>query len=166
MRVIYLISGFLLMFGKFASANDLLVVSGYGIKNEIMNIEESCPPQTICPNYWYRYEIKVRDVLLNSGEAKGNLVGVRKQHDQFIMPPEELSVFVLKKIKDAKLRKKLNSDYLVVDFSRPKTIYCFNLDAKALGVELDDLITIEPAGMWKQECISGAELMEANSDSL
>jgi len=157
MRFRYILSGMLLLFMNFASANDLIVVSGYGIENKMMNIEENCPPQTLCPNHWYKYKITVKEVLKGK-VGKRSLVGVKKQHDQFEMEPDELSVFVLKEIKDEKLRKKLNSDYLVVDFSPPKVIYCFNMDIKSLGLEPADLIISEPAGMWKQECIDSTEL--------
>ena len=162
MRFRYILCGMFLLFINDASADDLLVVSGYGIENERMKIEESCPPQTLCPNYWHKYKIIVKESL--KGEVvQGSLVGVKKQHDQFEMEPDELSIFILKKIKDKKLRKHLESEYLVVDFSRPKVIYCFNLEVKALGIELSDSIISEPAGMWKQECIDSSDLFESEA---
>ena len=132
MQLRYILSWALLLSVNLATADELLVVSGYGLENKFMNIEESCPPQALCFNSWYKYKIIVKEAL--QGEVpKGNLVGVKKQHAQFVMMPEVLSVFVLRKIKDKALKKKLGSDYLVVEFSYPKTIYCFNVAPQALG---------------------------------
>lgn len=156
----YMLGGIFLLFINYASANDFLVVSGYGIENKMMDIEENCPPQTLCPNNWFKYKIIVKESL-KGDVTTGSLVGVKKQHDQFEMEPEELSIFVLQEIKDESLRKKLDSDYFIVEYSRPKLIYCFNSDLKALDLEPDDLIVSEPAGMWKQECIDSAELFES-----
>ncbi len=150
-----------LMFLLFGSsslvAEDFIVVSGYGLGNELMDISEDCPRNFICPNSWFKYSIKVKRVI-SGKQLKGKVVAVKKQHATFIMDKKELAVFVLSEILDPGTRKELNANYYVHDFSRPKTIYCFNSKINDLGLKTEDEISYHPVGMGETRCINKDEL--------
>jgi hypothetical protein len=128
-----------------------IIVAGYGLENLQMDIQDECPKDTICPNLWFRYVINVKKAI--KGKAEGQLIAVRKQHGKLEMDSGEVSIFILSKIDDINLQKKLKAKFYVEEYSTPKTVYCFKSELEHIGLVTEDEITYTPSGMWKTHCI-------------
>lgn len=153
-KVYLLISG--LVVSSVAAGNERIIVAGYGMENLQMDIQDECPKDTICPNLWFRYAINVKKAI--KGKAEGQLIAVRKQHGKLEMDEEEVSIFVLSKIEDINLQKKLKAKFYVEEYSKPKTVYCFNSELEQIGLVTGEEISYTPSGMWETHCINDDEL--------
>ncbi len=145
-----------LVVSSVATGSERIIVAGYGLENLQMDIQDECPKDTICPNLWFRYVINVKKAI--KGNAEGQLIAVRKQHGELEMDRGEVSIFILSKIDDSNLQKKLNAEFYVEEYSKPKTVYCFNSELEHIGLVTEDEITYTPSGMWKTHCIKEDEL--------
>ncbi len=142
----------------FAEGKELIIVSGYGINNDYLDVQVDCPENTICSNSWFKYRIKVKDIKLGGKKLNGEVTAIRKQHATLVMDKDELAIFVLSEIDEADIQKRFNAKYYVHEFSRPKTVYCFDEKLEKLGLEAEDEITYHPIGMWETQCINHEEL--------
>lgn len=154
---------FLLLNFTLAESKELIIVSGYAIENNYLDIHEECPTNTICSNSWFKYKIKVNNVILGE-KLDDEVIAIKKQHASLMIDKSELAVFVLSKIKDTAVKRKFNAKYYVHEFSRPKTIYCFNENLEKLGLEHEDEVSYHPFGMWNTQCINREELLINNKE--
>ena len=141
-----------------ALADDYIVVAGYGLENSLMDTPKVCAEGTVCMRSWYKYRINVLKTIKGSS-LSGEVVAVRNQHATYIMEPDELAVFILRKIESKKEREKFSANYMVHEFSRPVTVYCFNKKPEKYDVKPEDEIKYHPVGMWERTCVNQSELL-------
>ena len=141
-----------------AQAEEYIVVSGYGLENSLMDTPKVCPEGSVCMRSWFKYKINVLRTIKGSG-LSGEITAVRNQHATYIMEPDELAVFVLRKIESKEEREKFRANYMVHEFSRPETVYCFNEKPEKYDVKPEDEIKYHPVGMWERTCINQSELL-------
>lgn len=149
-----------LVVSSVAMGDELIIVAGYGVENSQMDIQDECPKDTICPDLWFRYVVNVKKAI--KGKVEGQLIAVRKQHGELEMNKGEVSIFILRKIDDHNLQKKLKAKFYLEEYSRPKTVYCFDSKLENLGLVTDDEITFTPSGMWETYCISDSQVSGLN----
>lgn len=153
---------FLLFNITLVEGKEVIIVSGYGVENNYLDVHDDCPASTICSNSWFKYTIKVKDTLRGK-KLDGEVIAIKKQHATFVMDKSELAIFVLSEISDVDIQKKFNAKYYVHEFSRPKTVYCFNEKLENLNLEVEDEISYHPIGMWETQCMNKDELFLSGS---
>ena len=140
-----------------AQAEEYIVVVGYGLDNSLMDTPKVCPEGSVCMRSWFKYKINVVRTI-KGPSLSGEITAVRNQHATYIMDPKEIALFVLSKIESAEDREKFNAQYMVQEFSRPETVYCFNGKPEKYDMKPEDEIKYHPVGMWERTCINKSEL--------
>jgi hypothetical protein len=101
--------------------------------------DEVCPPDAICLYGWSRWTLDIERSL--SGPAvTGRIHAVHMQHtthNHFYF--HGLHQFALEYIADASERKRLHSDYKLLDLVDEKRMLCTKVDPQSAGIPADDV---------------------------
>lgn len=130
------------------ASDELIVVSGYSLKNRYSEIPPPCPEDHICMDSWFVHTVRVKDTLVGEEIRKKRIKAIHLQHGRYIDRSEELAVFILRRIEDADARKSFGADYQIIDFSWPYSLYCFDRPLSELGLDPDDPV----ASLYRKSC--------------
>jgi hypothetical protein len=131
------------------------VVIGRATAHFPIEAEAPCPPpdehgEYICMDAWIGFKISVTKTIAGP-EVSGAVKAARVQHTQYVRSyRKRLKLFVLRPIPTEELRHTLGADYLLLEATTERRVYCFSQSPSTYA--LKDQVSLLETGSKSEYC--------------